>query len=55
MDGIQKAVHEGLRYLTGKVADGAYGEDDDAFQSEDDAVAQAFLDDLHDHVIDKME
>ena len=53
MDGIQKTVYEGLRYLATNVADGAYGEDDDAFQDED--LAQAFLNDMHDEVLDKME
>jgi hypothetical protein len=53
MDGIQKTVHEGLKYLATKVAEGAYGQDDEAFQ--DEIVAQAFLDDMHDEVLDKME
>ena len=53
MNGIQKTVSDGLRYLSTKVADGAYGEGDEAFQDED--VAQAFLDDMHDEVLDKME
>ena len=53
MDGIQKTVNEGLVYLATKVHDGAYGKGDEAFQDED--AAQAFLDDMHDNVIDKME
>jgi len=55
--GIQKSVASGLRFLADKVEQGAYGEGDDAFQGpdEDDAVGQAFLDDLHDEVLDKME
>lgn len=55
--GIQKAVADGLRYILGRVEEGAYGEGDDAFQGpdEDDALGQAFLDDLHDEVLDKME
>lgn len=52
MDGIQKTVVLGLRYLAQKVEDGAYGIDDDAF---DDGSDQAFLDDLSDNVTDKME
>ncbi len=53
ISGIQKTVNNGLRYLAEKVADGAYGEGDEAFQDED--VAQAFLNDIHDNVLDKME
>ena len=52
MDGIQKTVSEGLRYLATKVADGAYGDDDEAFQ--DEIVEKAFLEDLEDNVIGKM-
>lgn len=52
MDGIQKTVSLGLRYLATKVADGAYGDDDDAFQ--DDVVEEAFLEDLEDEVLGKM-
>ena len=55
MDGIQKTVAEGLRYLTNKVEEGLYGEGDNAFQGDDDSQAEAFLSDLHDYVIDKME
>ena len=52
MDGIQKTVSMGLRYLATKVEDGAYGNDDDAF---DDAMVEtAFLEDLEDEVISKM-
>lgn len=54
-DGIQETVRQGLVYLAGKVAEGAYGEGDDAFGGEDDELGQAFLEDMHDHVIDKME
>ena len=53
MDGIQKTVHMGLIDLAGKVADGAYGDNDDAFQ--DDSVRAAFLEDLSDNVTDKMD
>ncbi len=53
MDGIQKTVNDGLRYLATKVAEGAYGEGDEAFQ--DDDLAQAFLNDIHDHVLDPMD
>ncbi len=57
MDGIQKTVALGLQYLAQKIEDGAYGEGDDAFNDDggEGGVAQAFLDDLHDEVIDKME
>ncbi len=57
MNGIQKTVALGLRYLAQKVEDGAYGEGDDAFDDDDDrgGAAQAFLDDFHDEVLDKME
>ena len=57
MEGLQKTVCLGLKYLAQKVEDGAYGEDDDAFDDDDGegGVAQAFLDDMHDYVIDKME
>lgn len=53
MNGIQKTVSLGLQYLTTKVTDGAYGDDDDAFQ--DDLVREAFLEDLQDEVISKMD
>ena len=53
MDGIQKTVNLGLIYLAGKVANGAYGNDDDAF--EDDSVREAFLEDLQDEVLSKMD
>lgn len=57
MDGIQKTICLGLRYLAQKVEDGAYGIDDNAFDDDNDAggAAQAFLDDMHDNIIDKME
>ncbi len=51
MDGIQKTVSLGLTYLATKVADGAYGDDDDAFQ--DDSQKDAFLEDLEDEVLGK--
>lgn len=53
MDGIQKTVSDGLRYLATKVAEGAYGEDDEAFQDED--IVEAFLEDLSDNVTDKLD
>ncbi len=53
MNGIQKTVSDGLRYLATKVADGAYGKGDDAFQ--DEGLAEAFLSDMHDEVLDKMD
>lgn len=52
MNGIQETVNKGLIYLATKVADGAYGHGDDVF--EDDAVTEAFLEDLQDEVLDKM-
>ncbi len=55
MDGIQKTVALGLKYLAQRVEDGAYGEGDEAFGGVDDCVGQAFLSDMHDEVIDKME
>ena len=51
MDGIQKTVSMGLAYLATKVAEGAYGDDDTAFQ--DDLVRDAFMEDLEDEVIGK--
>lgn len=51
MDGIQKTVHEGLKHLANKVAEGLYGEDDDAFQ--DNVARKAFLEDLEDEVTGK--
>ena len=53
MDGIQKTVSLGLQYLANKVAEGAYGNDDEAF--ENDLVREAFLEDLQDEVLDKMD
>lgn len=53
MDGIQKTVSLGLTYLANKVREGAYGDDDEAFQ--DDTVRAAFLEDLQDEVIGKMD
>lgn len=60
MNGIQKTVYDGLQYLATKIADGFYGEGDEALQQDDDASAgcsnrDAFLDDLQDEVIDKMD
>lgn len=52
MDGIQKTVCLGLRYLAQKVEDGAYGDDNDAFQ--DESSNDAFMEDLSDNVTDKM-
>lgn len=53
MDGIQKAVSLGLKYLANNVVEGRYGKDDDAFQ--DIAEREAFLEDLEDEVIGKMD
>ncbi len=53
MDGIQKTVHNGLKHLATKVAEGRYGEGDDAFQHVLDEAA--FLEDLQDEVIGQME
>lgn len=53
MDGIQKTVSQGLRYMANKVEEGAYGEGDDAF--EDELAKDAFLEDLEDNVISKTE
>ncbi len=55
MDGIQKTVVLGLRYLANKVEKGFYGEGDDAFGGEDDCEGLLFLSDMHNEVIDKME
>lgn len=57
MDGIQKTVALGLRNLARKVEEGAYGQGDEAFDEEGNygGTAQAFLDDMHDEVLDKME
>ena len=57
MDGIQKTVCLGLRYLAQRVEDGAYGHNDEAFDDGggEGSEAQAFLDDLTDEVISKME
>lgn len=52
MDGIQKTVYLGLIHLANKVAGGAYGEDDGAFS---ESAGEAFLEDLEDEVLDKME
>lgn len=53
ISGIQKTVVEGLRYLANKVAEGFYGEGDDAFQ--DDLGREAFMEDFEDEVIGKMD
>ena len=57
MDGIQKTVVLGLRLLAQKVENGDYGEGDDAFYDDDGegGVAQVFLNDMHDEVLDKMQ
>lgn len=54
MNDLQKEVCSGLRYLAQRVEDGAYGKGDDAFcgPTGEDAIGLAFLEDLHDHVID---
>lgn len=52
MDGIQKTVYDGLMYLAGRVAEGVYGRDDEAFQSE--VESEAFLEDLTDEVENKI-
>ena len=53
MEGIQKTVHSGLLYLATKVAEEAYGKDDEAFENA--TSEEAFLEDLQDEVIGKME
>ena len=53
MGRIQETVRQGLTYLAGKVSEGAYGDGDDAFQ--DDSVREAFLEDLQDEVIGKLD
>ncbi len=55
MEGIQKTVALGLRWIADEVERGKYGEGDDAFAGEDDCDGQAFLSDMHDEVIDKMQ
>ena len=55
MEGIQKSVAIGLRVLAEKVKNGDYGKDDSAFGGEDDCDGEAFLRDLHDEVIEKMQ
>ncbi len=57
MDGIQKTIALGLRNLARKVEEGLYGEGDGAFDDDngEGGSAQAFLDDMHDEVLDKME
>ncbi len=52
---VQKTVALGLRYLAQKVEDGKYGINDAAFGGDEDKLAQAFLDDMHDDVLSKME
>jgi len=52
MTGIQKTVFIGLEHLKAFVQEGKYGVGDDFA---DDENQQAFLNDLHDEVIDKME
>lgn len=53
MGGIQETVVLGLQNMARKVDEGLYGEDDDAFNTEDSW--KAFLDDLQDEVLMKME
>lgn len=53
MDGIQKTVAMGLRFLADKVELGRYGTDDNIFN--DDASWDAFINDVQDDVFDKME
>lgn len=55
MTGIQETVALGLEILARRVREGKYGECDEAFQGEDDCDGLAFLSDMHDEVIDKME
>ena len=57
MDGIQKTVYLGLDVLATNVREGLYGKDDDAFADDEDdgGTAQAFLNDMHDEVISKMQ
>jgi len=57
MNGIQKTVHDGLRYLARQVAEGHYGEGDNAFDESDRKAffRKAFLEDLKEQVIDKTE
>lgn len=52
-NGIQETVRLGLIQLAENVNAGKYGENDDAFDDEEDA--QKFLNDMHDEVLDKME
>lgn len=53
MDGVQKTVVLGLRYLANKVEEGVYEVDDNAFGTE--STMKAFLEDLEDEVIGKTE
>lgn len=51
-NGIQETVRLGLINLARKVNEGLYGENDNAF---DDSAYDAFLEDLEDEVIAKLE
>lgn len=52
-DGIQETVRLGLLGLAERVADGLYGDSDNAFQGDDER--DEFLNDLQDEVIGKMD
>ena len=56
MNGIQKTVCLGLRHLADEVEKGVYGTGDDAFDNDDGegGVAEKFLHDIHDHILDNM-
>lgn len=58
MNGIQKTVHIGLMNLASNLKNGKYGIDDEAFAVDDEdsskCLAQLFLNDIHDEVLDKM-
>lgn len=53
MDGIQKTVVLGLRYLADRVEEGTYGIDEKAF--DDEVSREAFIEDFENEVIGKME
>ena len=58
MEGIQKTVHIGLLKLASNVEKGVYGKDDEAFADDEDSLkslAQQFLNDIHDEILDKMQ
>ncbi len=52
MTGIQETIYIGLEHLKAFVEEGKYGTGDD-FAEDDNQLA--FLNDMHDEVIDKME